>query len=386
MSLSRRSFVRNLSVGTGAFLGSQWIAARGFEALRWEGEANFDSKAILLSSNENPIGPGKPVMEAIRNAVASGSRTPSQYPAATRRSLREVLADHLGVKPANVLVGCGSTQILVTTTHLFTSKDLPLVGSLPTYEECAGYARFIGTPVRSVPLDSSYRMDLERTLHAAKGAGMLFYCNPNNPVSTLVSSADSKEFLSRLSIYSPQTRVLVDEAYIDYVTDPDHETLIPLALEDPRVVVARTFSKARGMAGLRVGYAVAHSQTIKELQYFHQRSSLSGLSMVAAQASLQQPGGFIENERERNLQVRRYTTDFFRQAGRAVTDSQTNFILVDVGMPIQEFRAACRARGVLVGRTFPPLWTHCRISLGTMEEMKRAVPVFRRVLEERRAA
>ena len=386
MSLSRRSFVRNLSVGTGALLGTRWVTARGLEAFRWEGEADFDSKAISLSSNENPVGPGKAVMEAIRDAVASGSRTPSQYPAATRRSLREVLADHLGIKPANVLVGCGSTQILVTATHLFTSKDLPLVGSLPTYEECSGYAKFIGAPVRSVPLDRNYRMDLERTLHAAKGAGMLFYCNPSNPVSTLVSSTTSREFLNRLLTYSPQTRVLVDEAYIDYVTDPEHETLIPLALEDPRVIVARTFSKARGMAGLRVGYAVAHSQTIKELQSFHQRSSISGLSMVAAQASLRQEDGFIEKERERNRQIRQYTIDFFRQAGHTVADSQTNFIFVDVGMPVQEFRAACQARGVLVGRPFPPLWTHCRISLGTMDEMKRAVPVFRRVLEEQRAA
>ncbi len=387
MSLSRRSFVRSVGLGAGALVTSRFVSARGLEGFRWEGEeADFDSSEILLSSNENPMGPGDSVMRAIKDGLESGGSAMGRYPGKYRSPLAEAIASKFGVAPENVLVGCGSTQVLVTATHVYTSKERALVGSLPTYEECTDYAKFIGTPVRSVPLDNTYRIDLDRTLHAAKGAGLLFYCNPNNPVATMVPIGPTREFLARMLSYSPETRILVDEAYIDYVSDPNRETMIPLALEDPRVIVARTFSKAYGMAGLRIGYAIAHADTIKEMRRFHQGNSISMLSFVAGRAAIEQSPSVIENERARNRKVREFTADFFRQAGHAVTDSQTNFLFVDVGMPIQEFRAACRERGVRVGRPFPPLWTHCRISLGTMEEMQRATRVFSQVLSSSRAA
>ncbi len=382
MAVSRRSFVKTLGIGAGGAMAGSMVTARGMEAWRWSAqEPGSKSIDIRLSSNENPMGPGETVLKAIREALGPAHARPGRYPFAWREPLNEALAKKLGVKPENVLPGCGSTQVLVTVTQVYTSGDRPLVGSLPTYEECAGYAEIIGTPVKSVPLTPHYRMDLERTLHAAKGAGLLFYCNPNNPVSTLVPNSDTQTFLRKMLQYSPETRILIDEAYIDYVTDSDHETMIPLALEDPRVIVARTFSKAYGMAGLRLGYAVAHEDTIKELAAWHMGNSISVLSFAGAIAATEQGSSFIENERTRNQEVRKYTTEFFRQRGRAVAESQTNFIFVDVGMPIQDFRSACRDRGILVGRPFPPLWTHCRISLGTMSEMRQATEVFAEVLE-----
>ena len=386
MSLSRRSFVRSLGIGAGAMLSSRAIGARGWEAYRFGEETDFDSSEIILSSNENPMGPGNIVMEAIQNGLGASGSPVGRYPFAYRSPLSEAIAERFNVKPENILVGCGSTQVLVTATHVYTSKDRHLTGALPTYEECSDYAAFIGAPVRSVPLDSSYRMDMDRTLHAARGSGLLFYCNPNNPVSTMIPNSQTKDFLTRMLAYSPETRILVDEAYIDYVTDPQHESMIPLALADPRVIVARTFSKAYGMAGMRIGYAIAHADTIKEMGQFHQGNSISLLSYVAATAAIQTGEKFIANERERNRQVRDFTTDFFRKAGHTVADSQTNFLFVDVGMPIHEFQAACKERGVRVGRPFPPLWTHCRISLGTMEEMQRATRVFAQVLEKAKKA
>jgi histidinol-phosphate aminotransferase len=292
------------------------------------------------------------------------------------------------VKPENVLLGAGSTQILVSATHLYTGKDKAVVGSLPTYEECFGYAALIGSRTKAVPLTSDFRMDLDKTLYAVKGAGMLFYCNPNNPVATLVNPSDSKEFLPRALKASKDLRILVDEAYIDYVTTPGHETMIPMAVQEPRLIVARTFSKAYGMAGLRVGYAIAHESTIKELEKFHLGNTLSGLSYTAVLAALDRDASdpaYIPNEGKRNTEARAFTLKWFADRGYKATDAQANFTFVDVAMPIEEFQAGCAKGGVRVGRPFPPYWTHCRISIGTMDEMQRAVQVFDKVLAEGKA-
>ena len=123
----------------------------------------------------------------------------------------------------------------------------------------------MGHPVRAVALDGEFKMDLGKIADAAKGAGLVFYCNPNNPTATYVGAKATRDFLAKVNRESPDTTILVDEAYFDYVTDPDHDTHIPLAVENPRVVVARTFSKAYGMAGLRMGYAVGHADTIKKM-------------------------------------------------------------------------------------------------------------------------
>lgn len=382
MSLSRRSFVKGMGIGAGGVLTSSFISARGREAwsLGFEEPPVMGSEEIILSSNENPLGPGQAVLRAVRAALEPSGSRPGRYPFSYGDPMAEAIAKKFGVKPENVLVGCGSTQILVTATQVYTSRDKPLSGSLPTYEECAGFAEVIGSPVKSVPVDSQFRMDLDHTLQAAKGAGMLFYCNPNNPVATLVPASDTKEFLVRMLKNSPRTRILVDEAYFDYVTDPGHETMVPMALEDPRIIVARTFSKAYGMAGLRVGYAIAHADTITEMAPWHMGNSISVLTFEAALAAIEQDASFMAEERARNKKIRDFTTEFFTRAGRRVTESQTNFLFVDVGMPIEEFRTACKKRGVRVGRPFPPLWTHARISLGTWDEMQRATRVFAAVL------
>jgi histidinol-phosphate aminotransferase len=183
-------------------------------------------------------------------------------------------------------------------------------------------------------------------------------------------------------------RILVDEAYIDYVTTPGHETMIPMAIQEPRLIVARTFSKAYGMAGLRVGYAVAHENTIKELDKFHMGNTISGLSYAAVLAALERDGkdpAYIPNEGKRNQEARAFMLKWFADRGYKFTDAQANFTFVDVAMPVEEFQAGCAKNGVKVGRPFPPYWTHCRISIGTMDEMKQAVQVFDKVLSAAKA-
>ena len=386
--LTRRSFVQTAGVGAAAF-----VAARGRENAIWGAfEPTLEAvepNVICLSSNENPTGPGKTVLAAIKNAFGPTGARPGRYDGSAQ-GLIEAIARKQGVKPENIVLGCGSTQILRSCTHLFTAKDKALVGTIPTYEECAGYAEMMGHPIRPVSLDSNFKIDLEKFAAAAKGAGLVFYCNPNNPTATYVGAKATREFLAKVAKDSPDTYVLVDEAYFDYVTDPDHDTHIPVALDNPHVIVARTFSKAYGMAGLRMGYAVGHADTIKKMREWDAGSGTSSLNVLAMQAgiaAINQDASFTTNERARNKDVRDFTMKWFSDRGMKPTDSQANFMFVNIGRPAKDFRDACRAKGVLVARDFPPFEkTHCRISFGTMDEMKKAVAVFDEVLKKKAAA
>ena len=201
---------------------------------------------------------------------------------------------------------------------------------------------------------------------------------------------DARVTSRRVNRESPDTTILVDEAYFDYVTDPDHDTHIPVAVENPRVIIARTFSKAYGMAGLRMGYAIGHKDTIKKMADWDGGSgtgSLNVLAMHAGTTAIQQDPSFTANERARNKAVRDFTMKWFADRGMKPTDSQANFMFVNIGRPAKEFRDACRKKGVLVARDFPPFEkTHCRLSFGTMEEMQKAVAVFGEVLGKKARA
>jgi histidinol-phosphate aminotransferase len=296
------------------------------------------------------------------------------------------------VKPENVLLSEGSTEILRAATQVFTAKTKPLVGTIPTYEECTQVAELIGHPVRGVKLNSEFKLDVDAMLAAAKGAGLVFYCNPNNPTATYVGAKATRDFIAKLNSSSPETTILVDEAYFDYVTDPDHQTHVPIAVENPRVIVARTFSKAYGMAGLRQGYAIGHPETIKAMRPWVASSgtgSLNVFGMAAATAAILQDkdGSFTANERNRNKAVRDMATKWFADRGMKPTDCQANFMFVNIGTPARAFRDSCRAKGVMVARDFPPFEkTHARITLGTMEEMTKAVQVFGDVLAKKSTA
>jgi histidinol-phosphate aminotransferase len=393
MALTRRGFVQTIGVGTAGAVTGAWMSSRGRENALWSAfEPTLhavEPGMICLASNENPVGPSKTVMRAVRDAFGEGGRTPGRY-SNSADDLTDAIAKTFGVKSENVVLGCGSTQILRTATHLFTAKDKPLVGTIPTYEECAGYAEMMGNPVRPVALDSEFRIDLDKLVDAAKGAGLIFYCNPNNPTATYVGAKATREFFARVSRESPQTTILVDEAYFDYVSDPDHDTHIPVAIDNPRVIVARTLSKAYGMAGLRLGYAIGHVDTIKKMRDWDAGSGFSSLNVLALHAGLaaiQQDPSVIAAERTRNAAVREFTMKWFADRGMKPTASQANFMFVNIGRPAKDFRDACHAQGVLVARDFPPFEkSHCRLSFGTMEEMKKAVGVFGEILGKKTAA
>ena len=391
MTLSRRTFVQTAGIGAGAALTSS-IWGRGRENSIWSAiEPDLQAVergVICIASNENPVGPGKAVLDTLRSLLEGGTR-PGRY-SNQAGQLTEAIAAHFKVQTDNVLVSEGSTEILRAATQVYTAKTKALVGTIPTYEECAGYAELLGHPVKGVSLDSAFKLDPDKMIAAAKGAGLVFYCNPNNPVATYVGAKATREFLKKMATSSPDTYILIDEAYFDYVTDPDHETHVPVALENPRVIVARTFSKAYGMAGLRQGYAISHPETIKKLREWEMAAGTSTLNvfgMAAATLAIQQDASFTENERKRNAAVRDFSTKWFADRGMKPTDCQANFMFVNIGTPAKAFREACRAKGVMVARDFPPFEkTHARISLGTMEEMQKAVQVFGEVLGKKSTA
>ena len=334
---------------------------------------------IRISSNENPLGPGKAVLDAIIGKFPEAGRYPFNS-TPSEGKLAETIAALHKTKPEHVVLGAGSQEILKSAMRAFTSPFRPLVAASPTFENCTGMARRWNIPVHEVKVDSQLRLDLEGMLTVVRGAGLVFLNNPNNPTATVHSLKAVTDFVERVRRISPDTVILIDEAYHEYVTDPEYQTAIPLAMSVPNVFVARTFSKAYGMAGMRIGYAIGSLDTVKPLARVKMPYNISVFGIAAAIAALGDPK-YLEAERARNTEVRNFTVKALEALGCKPTASQGNFIFVDVGQPARVFRDACARVGVNVGRDFPPFeHSHVRISMGTMEEMKRATTVFRDVL------
>lgn len=380
MAVSRRSFLRTLGAGGAAVaLPLPLIAARGREATvaeSWRG-ASFlpPPEGIRIDSNENPYGPASQVLPAIRDVFGESSR----YPDWTNAQLRATAAEFFKVPEDHFLFGSGSSEILKVAVETFASARRGLVTAAPTFELPTERAQDLGIPVNAVPVDAGLRLDLERMAAGAANAGLVFLCNPNNPTGTVHGGSPIRDTIARILRASPDVVVLVDEAYHEFVSDPGYRSMLPLALEEPRVVVSRTFSKVYGMAGLRLGFAVAKPDTLAKMAPHMVANGVSIPAGVAGWASLRAVG-HAEREAAKNAEARAFTRRFFEEAGYKVAPSQANFLMVDIRRDIVAFRDACRKRGVMVGRPFPPLTTHLRVSMGTMDEMHRAAEVMREVL------
>ena len=278
-----------------------------------------------------------------------------------------------------MLLGCGSSDILRACVYAFTGPNRPLVTSRPSYESPPADAKRVGASVIEVPVTGDLKLDLDAMAVASRGAGLVFVCNPNNPTSTVHSAAAIRGFVARVLQDSPATTILIDEAYHEYVDDPSYASALPLAIENPRVVIARTFSKVYGLAGMRVGYALGDPRTIAAIAAHTLSVGLNNLAAAAATAGLE-AHAHIEQERVLNRAARAYTLRAFADAGYPAADSQANFLMVNLRRDAQPFRDACKRDGVLVGRPFPPLNSYVRISIGTMDEMRQAMDVSRRAL------
>lgn len=386
--LSRRDFARLVGAGAGAaWLGA--ISARGGEerlALRASGRLqpakllpNDPENQILLNSNENPYGPSPMALEALGEARSVAMRYPDYW----ADQVHEKLGAFHGVDPEMVVVTCGSTEVLKLAAQAFLGPGRRLVLAEPTFEAIAFYAKQTGAEVYKVPVTADYRHDLEAMARAAQERpGLVYICNPNNPTGTVVAKAAVEKFLTQVP---RQSLVLVDEAYYHYADDPAYGTLLGAVTPGSNVVVARTFSKIYGMAGLRLGYALARKELMELMRPHQVIESWNVMACAAALASLED-AQWAERNQGWNRAARESLVEAMGKRGRSVIPSQANFVCVHVGRPVREVIAAFRERGISIGRPFAGLPEHARISLGSPEEMEKFVAVFDEVMAAPAAA
>jgi histidinol-phosphate aminotransferase len=379
MQFSRRRFVRTLGwtgLGTAAAAWHPANLAAGHLTAPQGAPAQVSPLAAIvkIDSNENPYGPGPAVAEAVQQSFSLAHRYFRGAGALASRiaALHDISGDR-------VLLGCGSGELLRAASAAFTTPTKAAVVPSPTFETTANSAAALGHPVREVRVDKDLRLDLDAMEKAAVGAGLIYVCNPNNPTATSRAARDIEAFVGRVLAATPDATILIDEAYHEFADDPGYATAVPLTAKSPRVIVLRTFSKIYGMAGLRVGYAIAHPDTLSAMGPYVGIGTMSVMSAAAAHAALDDRARVTDQQRL-NRETRLFTRRLFEEAGYSVAASDANFVMVDVRRPASEFRSVCRARGVLVGRPFPPLDTWVRITIGTAEEMRRAAEIFREIL------
>jgi histidinol-phosphate aminotransferase len=361
-TLSRRSFSKLIGV-TAAY-----AAVAPLKATASPSSANI----VRLSSNENPYGPSQAALKAMTDGFSLAWRYPDEY--------ADMLADELarlnGVPVDQILLGDGSGEILKLSAAAFTSKDKKIVTANPTFEAIARHAGVAGAEVVKIDLASDYSHDLKKMLAAANGAGLIYICNPNNPTASITPAKELSDFLAKLS---PATVVLVDEAYHHYVESKDYESVIPLVKDYPNLIVARTFSKIYGMAGLRCGYCVTQTANISRMRTHQIFDSVNIMALVAALASLKDVDQ-VPRGRRLNSEVKKNVCAELDTLGYRYIPSHANFMMIDLRREVRPVTSNLRGRGVEVGRLFPALPTFMRVTIGTGPEMKQFLSAFREVM------
>lgn len=342
-----------------------------------ERELGLD-EVLKLASNENPLGPSPLALQAIRDALDGLHR----YPDGGCHSLRQRLSRYCGVKPEEICFGNGSNELLELVTRAFLGPDDEAVMGHPVFVVYRSVCQAVGCKIHEVPL-KDYRHDLHGMLQAVTPrTKLVFLGNPNNPTGTCVSPADLDAFLQRLR---RDVILVVDEAYREYVPPHLQPDVLTYVRNGRYLLTLRTFSKAYGLAGLRIGYGIGPTPMIEILNRVRQPFNVNALAQKAAQAALDDKAHLEETVRmteggRGSLQRR------LGEMGLSYVSSVTNFVLVDVGI---DGKTACDAllrNGVIVrsmeGYGLP---THIRITVGTPQENARAIKVLAEVLGARRA-
>ena len=367
-ALTRRSFVTS---SIGLAVSSALRITPGSLSVE---AASPATEPLRLSRNESPYGLSPAAAEALRNAIDPKS---SRYPIEEPKALEEAIAKRFGVEKENVLLGCGSIEILRMATETFCNASRPAVVAEPTFEAVVATCPFVHARSLKISLTADYKHDLPRMLRAGHGAGLIFFCNPSNPAGTLIEKEQVERFVRRL----PRGAVLLsDEAYAEYVDRPDYESCLRFVKEGLPVVVSRTFSKIYGMAGLRVGYAIARKDLIKRMAKRRLANNPNQLATAAALGALRNDGEFLSHARKLNSEVRDYVCRELTAMGLKYIPSETNFVMIGTGQPAKPLIEELKKRNVIVGRLFPSLPEHVRVSFGTMAEMRSFVKEFKEVV------
>jgi histidinol-phosphate aminotransferase len=317
--------------------------------------------AVRLSGNESPFGPCPEALEAVHEIASQvGWYDPGGEP----RALIDTVADMEGVKREYVHAFPGSCDPLHRAVFAFCGPGRALAIADPGYEAPEISARFVGAKVIRVPLRKDGSHDVRAMVARAPQAGLYFVCNPNNPTGTVTPRADLEWLLAHKPAGSV---VLVDEAYIQYTAEPGATEFVA---KDKDVMVLRTFSKLYGLAGLRAGLAIARPDLMmKALPWGAGRMSITGV--VAATASLRSPR-LVTERREENQAAREETLEFLEKKNLPyVAGAQANYFLMDAGQPARQFTAAMARENVFIGRTWMSLPNHCRVTVGSREDMVR---------------
>ncbi|MEP6778726.1 MAG: aminotransferase class I/II-fold pyridoxal phosphate-dependent enzyme [Gemmatimonadaceae bacterium] len=375
--LSRRHFVGGVATALGTLTLSPQ-AARAAEVLMKQGAGvvnrpfaadDYDSYA-KLAANENPYGPPESVMNAMTQAFKYSNRY--NYPDG---NIIAEIARHHDVTPDHIMLGAGSGEILSVAALALLEGGKKVVGVDPTFMTVYQYASGVKADSIRLPLRSDYGQDIPQMIAAVKhnyrDVGLVYLCNPNNPTGRIVTAAEVKQLLDGIPEDVP---VLIDEAYHHFVNDPAYATSVPYVMQGRPVIVARTFSKIAALAGMRLGYAVASPEMLARLKP-HSIASVNAIVKWGGVAALRDTDNQARVKAV-TIELRDKTTRELASRGYEVIPSQANFFMVGIKRPVQPVIEAFKNKGVLVGRPFPPMMQHLRVSVGTPAEMQRFTTAF----------
>jgi histidinol-phosphate aminotransferase len=379
-AVSRRSFMGGMAavlgyVGLGPeakLLGHEQAGAARAAGAAMSGTDAYDSLA-KLASNENPWGPPESVMKAMTGAFKYANR----YGYPDGGIVREIAAHH-GVKPENILLTAGSGEVLDVVGTTFLQGGRKVLGVEPTFGSVYQHATNIKADSIRLPLLSDYRQDMRAMIKAARtyyrDLGFIYLCNPNNPTGLIVTKDEVKELLDGIPADLP---VLIDEAYHHFVADPSYATSVPYVLEGRPVIISRTFSKIVGLAGMRLGYAIAPAELVQRMRPWTV-GSINAIVKWGGVAALKDTAA-QEKVKQDTILLRKKTTSELESLGYSSIPSETNFFMLHIKRPVQPVIEEFRNRGVAVGRPFPPMLEHLRVSIGTAEEMDRFMVAFKQI-------
>jgi histidinol-phosphate aminotransferase len=307
----------------------------------------------------------------------------SRYPDATEEDLCRAIARHHGVAREQVVLGCGSGEILKMADAAFLSAGRTVVVAHPTFEAVLMYSKATKAEAVTVPLTADYRHDLPRMAGTCDArTGMVYVCNPNNPTGTIVSSAEVDAFLAKVPA---SAIVLLDEAYHHFVEDESYASGVARIAQHPNLVVVRTFSKIHGLAGMRLGYAVASVENANRLRD-EQIYSNANAAVIAAGVTTLDDAAHVEKQRALLNGSRDFLCAELAKDGRRFIPSHANFVMVEIGSDVTPVIEAFKAKGILVGRKFPTLETWLRISIGTQSETEAFLAALRQLVPARKVA
>lgn len=335
--------------------------------------------AIKLASNENPLGPSPAAVEAVRGSVGDMAR----YPDGNGFELKAAIAHRYGVSLSGITLGNGSNDILEIIARAFLMPGLEAVFSQHAFAVYPIVTQATGATARVAPAHDGtrgprYGHDLEAMAAAVTDkTRLVFIANPNNPTGTWLARAELEAFLEGLP---QQVVVVLDEAYVEYVTEVDYPDSVPWLARFPNLILTRTFSKAYGLAGLRVGFALSNSQLADILNRVRQPFNVNILAMVAATVALTDRA-HLEESLKLNQSGMQQWIAATAELGLDTIPSVGNFLCVDVGRPAAAVYEALLREGVIVRPVANyGLPNHLRITLGLTQENRRAITALRKVL------